>query len=114
MLQKKSGILVETARAVWDGFFRPIGFSKWLRLIFMDALVWGESRKNKLLATEDLSMWTITKTSLQRMQQKPVSEEECFLGACFVLEILKLKEMVVWGIWPANVIAEWIGLRTCF
>jgi hypothetical protein len=29
----------------------------------------GESRKNKLLATEDLSMWTITKTSLDSMQQ---------------------------------------------
>ena len=35
----------------------------------MGILLPGESRKNKLLATEDLSMWTITKTSLDSMQQ---------------------------------------------
>lgn len=33
----------------------------------------GESRKNKLLATEDLSMWTITKTSLDSMQQNAIN-----------------------------------------
>lgn len=36
-------------------------------------LLTGESRKNKLLATEDLSMWTITKTSLQSMQQNAIN-----------------------------------------
>jgi len=29
----------------------------------------GEARKNKILATEDLRMWTITRDSLHRMQQ---------------------------------------------
>lgn len=36
-------------------------------------LLTGESRKNKLLVTEDLSMWSITKTSLESMQQNAIN-----------------------------------------
>ena len=49
----------------------------------------GESRKNKLVATQDLKMWTITRSSLKRMQREApldlVARGSSWLGCSFPL-----------------------------